>query len=323
MSGKRPQRSRKLVKHGDDQLHWIEEKALQKALLRSIHEKDSPAKKKLKSVSSIKENVNEAMQSTSKDSNEGNIIGAHSSELNKTVLLKTKETSETETQCALRLTRLQSKLLEEAELYKSCKEFDSDALNITPKHCVKNQDKTLSSDMFITPEQSGCDIVNSEQKSSRKKLNFTNVSPVSDDFAKSNEYFQCKPTARLRAQRKFACNAYLAHRSESPVKMNKQKLVDPSWGRHDPDNKKRRSLRDRSRLFPPSNSNSFEKGDDESVSGKNLKGKNMGRKHGRSKSHQTLAPVFEKTPDADVFLDYLCFRNTTVQVDLYPKRKRR
>jgi len=308
----RPQRSRKLVsKHGDDQLHWIEEKALQKALLRSIHEKDSPAKKELKPNSNDESHLQPQTSSI-------HIVSGQSSDSKPPV--GSKDTA-AEGQCALRLTRLQSKLLEEAELYKTCKDFDSnEAINETPAHVTtKGQEKSaISSVGCVTPESAGSRIQNiGQNSSSRKKLTFTYDSPASDDCPpNSDEYFKPKPAARLRAQRKFACNAFLPHRSESPVKMNKQKLTDPTWEKPGSDGKRRRSLRDRSRLFPVSTNQ------DSSTAVKSVVTRTRNSKSREYKLGKTQSQVFEKKPDADLFLNYLCFRNTTVHVELYPKRKR-
>ena len=304
MSAERPKRSRKIVNYGEDHLHWVEEAQLQKALLRSLAD-NSPVKKSLDENSSKSSEIESiSPENIKKDKNLKKGKNAN--------LIKTKGCSENslknnscsnhsdhgtshsfesvgstwEDSFELRLTRLQSKLLEEAGM-------------LDPA--------TDKSDNPVTEANSSANdsLLLFEKKDANQNISLVNTA---DSDADDN-----LTSSRVRAQRKFAANSSpSSSRGNSPVKMHRQKI------HHDATNKKSGSRKEKQSTRAVRASSTSTLSDIVEVANQDKK---QTRKRHQDVSHDISknysSSLFKGVPKTDIFLDYLCFRNTTVKVNLH------
>ena len=270
MASERPKRSRKIVNYGDH-LHWVEESQLQKALLRSLNDRGSPQKQKdnddeAARISKKHQYLQTEMESNSSD----NTDDSESSDDN--------SPPSTEVTCELRLTRLQTKLLEAAGMLEPASEslfktkYDDDQVFSSKKSSDTDDENVLE---LLDVEESGTS------------------------------------STRLRAQRKFAANASPpSSRSYSPVKMHKQKVHRGSPTKRQI--KEKQSTRERAMRASTSDTAELNCHDNKE---NNRKRKSANLSKSATKCYPSSS-LFKSVPKTDAFLDYLCFRNTTLKVEL-------
>nr|XP_002130388.1 uncharacterized protein LOC100177519 [Ciona intestinalis] len=353
MSSERPKRSRKIINYEEDTLHWVEQKELHKALMRSLQEKESPLKNESHNQlgdihGGLKENPEpeiclKKIENTETSSSTVKILrnprvaalsprvlltslDSHSSSnesdredvkrRKKKVKPKTKYTkhrsivghnnkaekkvtNKHEDSCGLRLTRLQSKLLEEAELFKPM-------IN-SNKNFLETCESSSAHEMAmcqVTLENIAGALNDSNLQTPRKKLLF-NKDGVTESMKNDVE---SSPSSRLRAQRKFASNASPPQtRSNSPVKMHRQKQT-VAW--NSTKEKKQKLISTHPELV------GFAKS---SKTVTQVETKVVRNGNTRSKIRNTRKPksVFNGVPKTDAFLSYLCFRNTSLKRNLF------
>ena len=289
MSSERPKRSRKVVNYGEDHLHWVEESQLQKALLRSLADKGSPSKKDTVDNKVPAKKVKRSEETTKAKSlfgkNKSAAVNEHQeSDYNSdseadSVVCKTSSSFPDDT-CVIRLTRLQSKLLEAAGML----------------------EPTTDVDHFSTTQNDAEELEGSA---------FDNSSAEANE--EESDIEESTLASRVRAQRKFASNASpTSSASNSPVKMHKRKVNPANFPRKHRHKQKNSASERAVRASTSSITDIVEMNVDKSNRKKqsavrSLKSDN--RKHG--------SLIFEGLPKTDAFLDYLCFRNTTVKVELH------
>ena len=284
MAAERPKRSRKIVNYGEDHLHWVEESQLQKALLRSLNDKgSSPQKSSEKQlVEPDSDKKNNAMKTK-----QGS--GDHSRKSKRKIFEIDDESSDesendvalpADVSCELRLTRLQSKLLEEAGMLEP------------------------TDDIYHSSKQDNFD--------DNKYVLFESNEESAD--SESSDPEETTSLSRLRAQRKFAANSSpLSSRSNSPVKMHKQKAN--SMSKAQTRSKEKQSIRERAVRASTSSVSD--------ITELNSHDKESYKQHKSTKTSQSInknyptSSLFNGIPKTDTFLDYLCFRNTTVKIELH------
>nr|CAB3261900.1 uncharacterized protein LOC100177519 [Phallusia mammillata] len=316
MASHRPKRTRKIVNYGEDHLHWVEENQIQKALLRSLHE--SPAKKlNLRSVkhsSSTEQddgNCSDDLSDISDTEIKPKPASSNKRQINKSKDIKRKP-MRPEENFELRLTRLQSKLLEEHGIFDPNMTPDSRSkydqiISDTQNHCHVNLESMEEQSRLKQP-------VVKARKLTRKNLFSSEEAYVSDEGGQESSFY------RVRAQRKFASNCSPPRtRSNSPVKMHRQKQSVLSDGK-DEAPKARRSLRNmssgsasQSNYVRPVRALSSES-DPHNPSDVLQTNGETGLRRSNRKSLPTS--VFNMVPKTDKFLSYLCFRNTSIKFDL-------
>ena len=288
MASERPKRSRKIVNYGDH-LHWVEESQLHKALLRSLNDKGSPQKQqhqqevedqtgRSSKPRKVKPSwqLNPDLDSSSSDDNDG--VDSDSSE----------DSSEpVEAGCELRLTRLQTKLLAAAGM-------------LDPETEPTGTSKTDDDQVF--------------SRQTTLKQDLKNRNGESPDF-KFSDAEEAASLFRPRAQRKFASNASPpSSRSDSPVKMHKQKVHKGSPAKRQTRVKEKQSTCERAVRASTSSTSDLTE-----LSGLDKENHRKRRSEALSKNaskNYRASSLFNSVPKTDTFLDYLCFRNTSVKIEL-------
>ena len=129
-------------------------------------------------------------------------------------------------------------------------------------------------------------------------------------------------STRLRAQRKFACNASPPRtRSNSPVKMHRQKVNTCEWNAKETTRSK--SRRRWTRTNKPMRAVRASTSESENMDlPRQSKQRSSEKKSNQGQSEKARPPsLFECIPKTDTFLSYLCFRNTSVKVNLHDFKK--
>lgn len=293
----RPKRSRKVVNYGEDHLHWVEEAQLQKALLRSLAD-SSPTKKSSDEQLPKKQKADESKELCLVQSEEKmkrkNVGASCSAKLfpknkdesfeNSGDVIQPKSESTNhgwEDSFELRLTRLQSKLLEEAGMF------------------------SPTTDTVVAEG----DCSTKDQVSANLDLKLY-VNKIEDSDAEES-----LSSLRVRAQRKFASNSSPpSSRGNSPVKMHKQKNYNESSGKKTTKQKEKQSTRERAVRASSTSTLS----DVVETASQNKKRKRKRRfNFNRDFNKNYTSSLFKEVPRTDAFLDFLCFRNTTVKVELH------
>jgi len=337
MASVRPKRSRKIVNYGEDHLHWIEENQIQKALLRSLYDRESPHKVSSRAslshenpqetvlacetgddVECFHEQSRVVSASTCSDMKVDHTEGQHSIEnsmASKSIYVKD-TVCKPEDNFELRLTRLQSKLLEEHGIFAPSELSQTSLSGEGPCMTSKNdcqvslKDFALDKKLQCTAKQNPetCESVQTNgiqgKRSPRKILFPVDVGVTHFSSSKSVE----TGTQKIRAQRKFASNPSPSKsRSCSPVKMHRNK-PSTNWNG-------RRVTRQK-RNMPRALRACSSEGDDQSLVTEHhaKKGCTSSEKCGSSKSYPQS--VFRADVKTDTFLSYLCFRNSHMKFEI-------